>query len=89
MKKLLTAFALLGTLVTPAFAQSFCNCNGADSVVSFDGNPTLLQSHKIAGRQRGLDSFATVPRSGPAFNSEGPGATGGGSLGYNEMLRIY
>jgi hypothetical protein len=30
-----------------------------------------------------------VPAPGSVFNSESPENTGGGSLGYNEMLRIF
>jgi len=61
MKKLLTALALFGVFATPAFAQSACNCDGADSVVSLGDNPVALQSHKIAARRHGLNSFAMVP----------------------------
>jgi ABC transporter substrate binding protein len=56
--------------------------------------PVLTQIHcsserQNCGRQTGLDSFAMVPGPGPAFNSNAPAATGGGSLGYNKMLRNY
>jgi hypothetical protein len=30
-----------------------------------------------------------VPGRGSAFNPDSPAATGGGSLGYNEILRSY
>jgi hypothetical protein len=40
-------------------------------------------------RPSGLHSFAMVPGPRPAFNSDSPEATGGGSLGYNELLRTY
>ena len=43
------------------------------------------KTHKSAGYQNGPQARATV--SGPAAfsNSDSPEATGGGSLGYNEM----
>ncbi|MGB8754490.1 MAG: hypothetical protein WCD26_02590, partial [Pseudolabrys sp.] len=40
-------------------------------------------------RQSALHSFAMVPGRGSVFNSESPANTGGGSLGYNEMLRSF
>jgi hypothetical protein len=89
MKTLLTALALFGIFATPAFAQSACNCNGADSVVSLGDNPVVIQSQKIAARPHGLNSFAMAPKTTTESNSNGPAATGGGSLGYNEMLGIY
>lgn len=37
--------------------------------------------------RHGLHAFARVPTDPPAFGSLGPGATGGGSVGYNENLK--
>jgi hypothetical protein len=85
MKKFLTTLAVLTAFATPAavlsvfttpvFAQAFCTCDGTGNVLKFTN---------------GLHAFAMAPRSGgAAFNSNDPAATGGGSLGYNEMLRIY
>lgn len=89
MKKLLITLAMLTFFATPAFAQSFCDCNGSGNVLPFGHKATAVQNDKISVRQTGLDSFAMVSRSGPALNSSGPAATGGGSVGYNEMLRNY
>jgi hypothetical protein len=53
-------------------------------------NPVVLQSpqnDKIAIGRSGLHSFAMVPTPGSAFNPDSPAATGGDSLGYNELLR--
>ena len=89
----LTAFAtpaaVLTVFATPAFAQSFCACDGTGNVLTFTHNPITLPTQNIAAGQSGLHSFAMVPGPDSAFNSNSPAATGGGSLGYNEMLRNY
>ena len=91
MKKFLTTLAVLTVFATPAFAQSFDPDNGTGNVLPFERAPTPAtpQSGKTAVRQNGLHSFALVPSGSPAFNSDSPAATGGGSPGYNEMLRNY
>ena len=68
----LIAVAAAG-IATPAAAQSF------DSVARH------ARIHTVTP-QSGFNAFAMVPRGdgGSAFS---PGATGGGSLGYNENLR--
>ena len=89
MKKFLTTLAVLTALATPAFAQSFDPENGTGNVLPFSYKPTVPQNEKIAIGQSGLHSFAMVPGANSAFNSNSPAATGGGSLGYNEMLRNF
>jgi len=89
MKKLLTVLAAFTVFATPAFAQSFCACDGTGNVLVFGNRPTAPQNGKIAVRRTGLDSFAMAPKSEPGFNTNAPAGTGGGSLGYNEMLRNY
>jgi hypothetical protein len=89
MKKFLTTLAVLTVFATPAFAQSVDPENGTGNVLSFGPTPTAPQNNKIAVRRSGLHSFAMVPGPSSASNSDSPGATGGGSLGYNEMLRNY
>ena len=89
MKRLLTILALCIVFATPSFAQSFCACDGTGNVLVFGNRPTALQNGKIAVRQTGLDSFAMAPKPEPGFNTNAPAGTGGGSLGYNEMLRNY
>ena len=89
MKKFLTTLAVLTAFATPAFAQSFDPDNGTGNVLSFVHTPTAPHDHKISSQQSGLHSFAMVPGSSSVFNSESPANTGGGSLGYNEMLRIF
>jgi hypothetical protein len=61
-------------------------------VLKLTNNPITYQNQAaaiLAIGQSGLNAFAMVPGPGAAFNSNGPTATGGGSLGYNEMLRNY
>jgi hypothetical protein len=89
MKKYLTTLAVLTACATPAFAQSFDPDNGTGNVLSFVHTPTTPHAHKTTPRQSGLHSFAMVPVPGSVFNSESPESTGGGNLGYNEMLRIF
>jgi hypothetical protein len=38
---------------------------------------------------RALQAYAAVPGASRAANANAPAETGGGSLGYNEMLRNY
>ena len=44
---------------------------------------------KAALDDRALRAYAAVPGAGLAGNSNVPAATGGGSIGYNEMLRNF
>ena len=60
MKKFLTTLAVLTVIATPAFAQSFCACNGTGNVLPFEHKPPALQNNKIAVRQSGLHAFAMV-----------------------------
>ena len=87
-----TPAAVLTVLATPAFAQSFCTCDGTGNVLKFTDNPITYQNQAPAipamGRS-GLHAFAMTPSHGAPFNSNDPAATGGGSLGDNEMLSIY
>jgi hypothetical protein len=89
MKKYLTTLAMLTVFATPAFAQSFDPDTGTGNVLAFSHTPTAHQNGKIAGGRRGLHSFAMVPSSRSDFDSENSQATGGGSIGYNEMLRSF
>jgi hypothetical protein len=90
MKTILTTLVVLSVFATPAFAQSFCTCDGTGNVLTFSHNPiTLPQNAKIAASRNGLNSFAMVPSANAASNANSPGDTGGGSIGYNEMLRYF
>jgi len=89
MKKLLTTIAVLTTFATPTIAQSFDPDNGTGNVLSLLHKSTVPGNVVAAVRQSGLHSFAMAPGHGAAFNSNSPAATGGGSLGYNELLRTF
>jgi len=89
MKKLLTTIAALTVFATPTFAQSFDPDAGTGNVLPFAHTPTAPHDHKIVARQSGLHSFAMVPGPRAALNSDSPENAGGGSLGYNEMLRSF
>jgi len=74
--------------VSPAFAQSFDPEIGT-------GNVLMVHEQAIGPRQgvavhkSGKDAFAMVPRQQTGVGSEDPANTGGGSIGYNENLRVY
>jgi hypothetical protein len=90
MKKFLATLGVLTVVATPAFAQSFCTCDGTGNVLTFTHNPiTLPQSAAIAAPQTGQNAFAMVSAPSSPSNSNSPAAAGGGSLGYNEMLRNF
>ncbi len=82
MKKFLATLAVLTVVATPAIAQSFCTCDGTGPI-------TLPQNAAIAAPQSGQNAFAMVSAPSSASNSDSPAAAGGGSLGYNEMLRSF
>ena len=89
MKKFLTTLAVLTAFATPAFAQSFCTCDGTGNVLTFTHNPITLPNQGVAADRTGLHAFAMAPVRGAASNSDSPATTGGGSPGYNEMLRNF
>lgn len=75
-------------IVSPAFAQSFDPDIGTGNVLALNSQATVAQQ-QAAVRRSGIDAFAMAPREqvGPAADQ--PANTGGGSLGYNEMLENY
>jgi hypothetical protein len=85
--------AVLGGIATPAFAQSFCTCDGTGNVLEFTNNPITYENKAPAIASMApsvLDAYAMAPRRPNAlFNANDPAAAGGGSLGYNETLRNY
>jgi hypothetical protein len=95
---LIAAIAAAG-IASPALAQSFDPEAGSGNVAGFSYAPTPAQndefavpqsSHaKTAARQNGLRAFARVPRGAAGGNSDDPALTGGGSAGYNEMLKRF
>jgi len=73
----------------PASAQSFCTCDGTGNVLVFANKAFMPATGKAPVDDRALWAFAAVPAPGLAGDSNAPAATGGGSAGYNEMLRNY
>jgi len=74
--------------VSPALAQSFDPEIGS-------GNVLVMHEQVIDAQQEALDHgrgngvFAMVPRTQAGGTSEDPANTGGGSIGYNEKIRVY
>ena len=94
----IAAVAAMG-IASPAFAQSFDpdvgtgNIGPSGYVASVPHNDKIAvrqNSHgKIAARRSGMHSFAMVPGPQTGPNPNDPALTGGGSLGYNQMLLQY
>jgi hypothetical protein len=88
---LIAAIAAL-SFASPALAQSYDNDwgTGNERPTYYDSNGGLhagnvhMQS-QVAVHRSGLNTFASIGRSG--FASDEPSSTGGGSVGYNEMLQ--
>jgi hypothetical protein len=78
---------------SPAFAQSFSRTDGTGVPSYYDSQGGLhvgipTQQNQIAIHRNGLNAFARIPNAdGAADASDSPAATGGGSIGYNRMLR--
>jgi len=93
MKNLLAILAVLGAVtgaVTgPASAQSFCTCDGTGNVLVFANQAFMPAKGKAAVNDHALRAYAAAPARGLAGDSNTPAATGGGSTGYNEMLRNF
>jgi hypothetical protein len=96
MKKLPTIVTMLRIALGfalsagPASAQSFCTCDGTGNVLVFTNKASFMPANgKAAVNDHALRAFAAVPAPGLAGDSNAPAATGGGSVGYNEMLRTY
>jgi len=71
----------------PASAQSFCTCDGTGNVLTFSNRAFMPANGKAVLSDRALESYASEDYSAAGPNS--PRATGGGSTGYNEMLRNF
>ena len=73
--------------VSPAFAQSFDPEIGTGNVLML--NQASVPHKQAAVRRSGIDALAMAPRVQAGAASEDPANTGGGSIGYNENLRVY
>ena len=72
----------------PAFAQSFDPEIGTGNVLMLN-NQASVPHEQAAVRRSGIDVLAMAPRVQAGVASEDPANTGGGSIGYNENLRVY
>jgi hypothetical protein len=76
---------------SPAFAQSFDGDWGTGNELQsyYDQSGALRAGiaphNQTAAHRSGLNAFASIGRAG--FASDAPSNTGGGSVGYNEMLQ--
>jgi len=96
LSKLAVIAAVTAVIATPVFAQSFDPDVGSGNVLPFGSAPRVAQTGRIADRQdshvgmtarrSGLHAFAMVPGATSGFDSSNPAITGGGSLGYNQLL---
>lgn len=89
MKKILVTFVVLAAIITPALAQSFDPDNGTGNVLPSSDQSTAHQSDKFTLSRGALRAYAAVPGVGAIGIPNVTAATGGGSFGYNEMLRNY
>jgi hypothetical protein len=91
--KIAVIAAVLGLLsASPAFAQSFNRSDGTGNELPsyYDSQGGLhagivSPQNQIVARRNGLSAFASVSRG--IANPNSPANTGGGSVGYNEMLQ--
>jgi hypothetical protein len=97
---LIAALAVTRLAATPAFGQSFDEDDGTGNVLPFSSQsiaPEKVSHHATvhAARRNGMNSFAMKPRPQSNFapriqtpvDSDDPAITGGGSAGYNQLLR--
>ena len=97
---LIAALAMTRLAATPAFGQSFDDNAATGNVLPMTYQATapdaaVRHSGARATRRNGLDAFAMEPRSQSNFapriqtpvDLDDPTSTGGGSIGYNQLLR--
>jgi hypothetical protein len=77
---------------SPALAQSFNRSDGTGNELPsyYDSRGGLhagivSEQNQIVAHRKGLSAFASVSRAVPSSDSSA--STGGGSVGYNEMLQ--
>jgi hypothetical protein len=100
----LSTFALVAAIAAatnalPAFAQSFDPEAGSGNIVPFSYTPAAPGNRAVAvrpsghgamaTRQEGLHAFAAVPGGPSGRDGNDPALTGGGSVGYNQMLERF
>jgi len=97
---IITALTLTRLAATPAFGQSFDEDDGTGNLLPFSYQSTAPDAaaryaSARAARRNGPDAYALEPRRQSNFasrarmpvDSDDPAVTGGGSEGYNQLLR--
>jgi len=84
MQKLLIVASLILSMAPVSHAQSFIPEFGTGNVLC--KNRVAVLQRVAAVDHRGLDAFAMVPY---GHVCDSPASTGGGSLGYNQMLKNF
>lgn len=97
---LIAALAVTRLAATPAFGQSFDQDDGTGNVLLLTHQSTaphvaVRHAGARATRRNGLDALAMEPRPQSNFapriqtpaDSDDPAITGGGSVGYNQLLK--
>jgi hypothetical protein len=97
---LIAALAVTGLAATPAVAQSFDNDEGIGNVppMTFQwaaSDAAVRHAGVRANHRNGLGALAMEPRPRSNFapriqtpvDSDDPALTGGGSIGYNQLLK--
>jgi hypothetical protein len=88
MKYLLAVLAVIGSIATPASAQSFsARPYGTGHVLPFAYQSSAPQRGLAAVDRSALNAYAARPGAALTGGSDDPALTGGGSVGYNELLR--
>jgi hypothetical protein len=79
-----SAFALAVTFAVAGVASSAL----AQASPSSNAKAATASHHqaRVSGRETGRGLYNMVPGGVPARNGDDPSATGGGSIGYNQML---
>ncbi|HET7911728.1 MAG TPA: hypothetical protein VFL49_06840 [Pseudolabrys sp.] len=94
MKTVIATIIVLAAIsvASPAMAQSFDADNGTGNIAATAGWTGRSQTRTVR-EYPGVSAYAMSPRRKAGFAEEGRGTidttTGGGSPGYNEMLRNW
>jgi hypothetical protein len=80
------------SFVSPALAQTINGGDETGNASSYSYQPAaadaaVRHAGARAARRNGLNAFASVPRDHTRLDSDDPAFTGGGSIGYNELLQ--
>lgn len=93
---LIATLALMRLAATPALGQSYSAGYGSGNELPFNGQSSAHENApRHAARPNGFHAYAMEPRPRSNFaghthtsvDSDDPAFTGGGSFGYNELLK--